>query len=520
MALSGLKVDHSGAWRDVVDAYVVSGGAVRRILTAQVRNGAVWKPVYSFAGNITTTTTATPSTTTPVAPSTAVTISGTVTPTAGAIPDGSTVELWNGAAKLLTSTTTSNAYSFSWTPTTAGVYNLTVKFITNVYYQASQVSVTAITASASSTTNVTSLPGHAVQSSNFNISGNVALSTGETATGTATAQYYNGSWITMGSAALSGGSFSITANAGLNGYYAIRVQYSGATYFTASTYNNGSYQWYPPVPGGFTVTGGALSNGAGSASISWTGSSNATNYYVYVNGTYYDLGGSTSWSFGVGADTGNTVFVLARNWAPDGTNQDTVSNTIYAYPGHPQVVNSGSAYTQFSPTAVWSYNATDGWKWSGTMFQGNHSSRNWYGVSTYSAAAIQNYYASTYGISNPAANVNVIAADWYGTRPVVAGQIDPDSPQMYFSSTTAGIGGTPNLHNGPYSLGLAAEGVGEVGLSLPAASWGAALLTGSEFSLAIYSNSTSHYSQWQSTNIGLAVTWNYVSVAQAAPYWG
>lgn len=146
--------DESAGFHPVQDAFVKRGGAWRSIEKAYVKVDGEWRQFYVNIPSVSTGISASPSNSGLVtAPNTAITISGSVTAASGVVPTGSRVELRGGATVYASALTTSTgAYTLSWTPTTAANYALTVRFVANGVYTTSQTSVVVRVITGTTTT--------------------------------------------------------------------------------------------------------------------------------------------------------------------------------------------------------------------------------------------------------------------------------------------------------------------------------------------------------------------------------
>jgi hypothetical protein len=522
-------VKKDGAWVEVADLQVLSGGSYRRALTGYVKNAGVWKQVYTYVPEMPTTTTVSVSNTTPTAPSTAVTISGSVLRTSDSspVPTGSTVELWNGGVKLLTTTTNASGnYSFSWTPTTTGTYNLTVKFVENGFYTASQANAAAITAKVTTTASIT-VPGNTVINTNFTISGTLTSSTGEAvANGTVTVERStdNINWTSAGTTTSASGAFSFTTLQWATPQQTIywRAVYTATGNFLASTSTSKTVWFMRPTPGAVTTSATSMTHTGFTLNFS---SSNATSYDVYKNGVRVVAGttGTTYAVTGLTEDTASTWYVVALN--ENTTDGSTTSATKTYSTGHAAIIDSGTnvAFT-FNAAETNSWRATDDWGYLGTdLAQGYFSSNPYTGVARFAYTdmrdAIDAYGTDRAGRWNQTSCSKI---EVYLTRQTGSGSAAAVPISWYMSTTNPGnTNAEPNRTYGPDIASPSGLATGDSGwLTLPDDTWGNKLLDGTYISLAMYHNGSANYSQYNGGTgfkVRLTLSWNYTFRALVSP---
>lgn len=522
-------VKKNGAWEEVFDLHSLAGGSFRRALTAYVKNGGVWKQVYTYVPTMpTTTTVSSVSTTTPTAPSTTVTISGSVLRTSDStpVPTGSTVELWNGGVKLSTTTTNASGnWSFSFTPTTTGAYNLTVKFVENGFYTASQANVSTITASASTTTSIT-VPGNTVINTNFTISGTISSSTGETpANGTVTIQYStdNLNWSSGGITTSSGGAFSFTTLQWATPQQTVywRAVYSATGNFLTSNSSSSTVWFMRPTPGTPTLTATSLTHSGFTLNFS---ASDATSYDIYKNSVFLTNTAATTYAVtGLAEDTSTTWYVVAKN--ENTVDGSTTSATKTYNTGHAAITDSGTnvAFT-FNAAETNSWRATDDWGYLGTdLAQGYFSANPYTGVARFDYGAMR-AAIDAYGTdrANRWTHVTCTKIEVYLTRQTGSGSSAAVPISWYMSTTNPGnVNAEPNRTFGPDTASPSGLATGDSGwLTLPDDTWGDKLLDGTYISLAMYHNGSANYSQYNGgTGFKVRVTysWNYTFRTLVSP---
>ena len=518
-----IKVDHSGAWVDATDMRVLSGGSFRRVLTGWVKNAGAWKQVYTYVAAINTSVTATPSTTAATA-GTSLTISGTVTPVSGSIPNGSTVELWNGGTKLLSGVTTTGAYSFTWTPATTGVYSLTVKFVLSGVYQPSQVTVASVTARTDGNVNYTPSFPDTVTATSLSVPVTVTTSTGETPTGNVSMWIYTSSWVQIGTAALSAGAATVSGSYAGLGLYSVYLQYDGAGLFTSTVGGTGNVFLMRPSPGAPTALT-ATSMTSTSFTLGWTAGANATSYDVYKNSVllYSDLSGVSQAISGLAQDTSYTFYVVAKN--ENTTNGSTSSATSTYATGHVVVTDSGTitgAYWNSVETGSW--RSSDLWAYLGTdLAQGYYSANPYYGIARFDTAAMRTY-VDTYGTDRSGRynHITCTKLEVYASRKTGSGASASVPIGWYMSNTNPGSG-TPSIALGPDTSSPSGLSTGSAGwLVLPDETWGTSLVKGTYQSIAMYYNGTANYSIYYGTTnfkVRMTLTWNYTVTAAVSPTW-
>lgn len=546
-------INHAGSWIQTPDAYVKSGGSWRRVQTAYVKNAGVWKQFYVLTVNAPTTTTITSvSPTTVVAPSGTVTISGKVVRTSDSsvVPTGSTMELYNGATKLATTTTNASGnWTFTFTPATAGTYNLTVKFILNGLYLASQANVTAITATTTTTTTIATSPAEATIGTASTFTGSVSSATGQTPTGTVKLQRYNGSaWGDTGeTATLASGAFTIshTPAAGTQNtatystsysaptvakvdYTQYRVVYNGTSTFTTSTAAGVDvFVQRPALTVGPVITGGAKSHTGGT--FTWAPVTDAQEYHIFQGSTYKGkvIAGSalTYTASGLSNDTTYTFLVRARN---ENQTDSFQSSTITLDTGHPAIQDTGGPVDfAFNAAETNSYRSAGGWGVLGTdLAQGYFSASNgpYYGIARFNYSAMQDTVDAYGGVTRPNRYTHVTCTkiQVYVTRQTGSGVASSVPIGWYMSNTNPGTG-TPSVALGPdtsFPSGLA-TGTTDY-LVLPDETWGIKLLNGTYQSIAMYYNGSANYSQYNGGTgfkVKLTLEWDYTYQTLLSPTW-
>lgn len=537
----------SGAWQQVRDIQAEAGGSWRRILTGYVKNGGVWKQVYTYDPTIATTTSITYlSSTTMNAPLATVNFVAKAvrTDTGANVPDGTTMQLYNGATLLQTSTTTGGIGAFTFTPSLSGVYTLTVKTLVNGYYLASQVDTAAITAHSSTWVTGTS-PSPAPIGTAHVVTGTVHAATGQTITAGTVSLTVNGV-VRATSAVTSSGTYSLswTPPYSVHGNYTPTVTYSGSgLYYGSSAPINTSsvgatFFCYPACPATTVVT--SLTAPTDTTFDFYFDQVAGAQYYdIYVNGsltatltpadpsTFISAGFYWDYAFETGlTPTPNShwpIYVVTRNDNP--TTGSATSNTITINTVHPEVRSTGSvANVSVNALATDNYRS-DGW---GTYFAlneivtGSNGGFTYWSVAQFSSSTTAkspwwNYMNTNYGAA-VANNATVTGAEVYLSRRTSIGTNTAATVQYFYLDSAPGVGTPPSFQGGSGHT-FAGPVWGAAGWYAILASIGTLLYDNTWESLGFYGGSYAAYYGLTNVRVRLDLSWNFVSSAYAAAYW-
>lgn len=280
-------IDESEGFHPVQDAFLKRGGAWRSIEKAYIQVGGTWSQFYANLPSIGTSITATVSDNgIVVAPNKVITVSGSVTAGSGIVPTGSRVELRAGGTVYASALTTSTgAFTINWTPTIAGSYGLTVRYVANGLYTVSQTTVIIRVMTNTSTT--VSLPSSTlVCGEPFTATATVAAATGQAVPGGTITFFHvpagTSPSITLGTATAVNGVASRTLTIPVGtviGACDIRARYNepaGPNIFITSLGVTGTVTLKSaPVPSPFTISWIAPN-----WTVSWSAATNATGYRV------------------------------------------------------------------------------------------------------------------------------------------------------------------------------------------------------------------------------------------------
>ena len=527
-------IKKNGAWVEVKDLHVKAGGSFRRALTGYVKNGGVWKQTYVYVPEMPTTTTVAVSNYAPVAPSTAVTISGTVLRTSDSspVPTGSAVELWNGGAKLLTTTTNASGnYSFSWSPALTGDYNLTVKFPANGYYTASQVNTSTITASTTTAVSI-SVPGPTVINAPFYVTGTVTSATGQVPdNGPLEISWSTDqtNWLTIMGGSSSGGTFSILMTYDVSTTVYWRVRYVGIDNYAGSYSAPSSVAFVYPALTTNTITAESMTNTGFTLRAT---APYATSYDFYRNGVYFGtlagnglVSSTVTWSGnytgGLPEDSSWSYYVVAKN-NNNVTGSVTSATKTYST-GHAAIIDSGTwTGATWNAAETGSYRSSDGWSALGSaLAQGYFSANPYTGVARFDDATMR-ANVDAYGVDR-AGRWNHAACtklEVYATRKTGSGSSSAVQIGWYMTDHNPGSG-VPSLALGPDTSSPSGLAQGDSDwLQLPDETWGTNLIKGVYQSIAMYHNGSSRYSQYNGGTgfkVRMTLTWNYTFRTLVSP---
>lgn len=519
------------------DLRVLEGGAFRRVQKAWVLDDlGTWQEFYTYIPTRDTTVTASAPSSVTNGP---VSITGSVKDalTGDLVSDALSVELYNGATKLLTSTTSGGNYSFSWSPTTTGSFTLTVKVVSDGYWLASQVNTSAITVKTTAVASAT-WPSYAVIGQPFTVSGKVTPTLSGTVPGTVALQAYDsGTWTTLASATLSSSAYSIswTPPASRHGAQSLRVRYLGSGNFLADDSLSVSKTVYQPTPDVPSQTISSLTHT--STKMTVTDQANVDRFVikcietgntVTVNSTGVAGASLTSASWGLSINSTYNFTITAYSDHP--TAPTRTGNTLTVTTGRPAQTDSGSATITFSAADTGSWRPADGWSYLGNRIaQGYYSSSNgpYYGIARFDPAwmrsVLDNYGTPRSGRSQHATCTGFKV---YAVRE--AGGTNAAVPiSWYLSTADPGVGGQPALSPMAGTASPSGLAVGTSGwMTLPSNynTWGDTLLNkvNGYQSVAMYYNGGTNYSIYSGgSNFKLAVTysWNWTPVTYVAPTW-
>lgn len=524
------------SWSEIRDLRVLAGGAFRLVQEAWVQNGGVWRKTYTYVPTRDTEVTAS-------APASAtngpVAITGSVTDalTDDLVTDVLTVELYSGATKLLTTSTSGGQYSFSWTPTAVGSQTLTVKVVGDSYWMPSQINTSAITVNSTTSVSVTSWPTYPIIGEVYTVTGSVSGQLTGTRTGNVALQANDGgTWTTLATAALSSGSFSLswTPAAARKGANTLRVRYLGSGNFEASDSSSVSRTVYQPTPAVPSQTVASLTHN--SMTLSITDQANVDRFVVACVETGNSV---TTQSTGVAGATVTSNWTFSTNasytftltaYSDNPTTPSRVGNTISITSGRPAQTDSGTAVFTFDAVETGSWRTVDQWDYLGTRIAQGYYTQSYgayYGIARfdYSAmrSAVDNYGTAR---SNRYQNVSCTKFEIYAIRESGgAGAAVPISWSLSTADPRTSVG-APSLSAAGSSSpsGLSTGSSGWMTMSSGYNTWGTTLLNqvSGYKSVAMYHNGSSNYSIYSGgSNFKIRVTysWDWTPVTYVAPTW-
>jgi hypothetical protein len=524
----------SDQWAETRDLRVLDGGSFRRVQKAWVQNAGAWSQFYTYDPTRDTVVTASAPASVTNGP---VAVTGSVKDalTGDLVSDVLSVELYNGATKLLTASTSGGNYSFSWSPTAPGSYTLTVKVVTDGYWLASQANTSAITVNTSTSVSVTSWPSFAVIGEAYVVAGTVTPTLTGTAPGTAALQVDDsGTWVTLASATLASGAYSIswTPPAARLGARTLRVRYLGSGNYLASDSASVARTVYQPTPAVPAQTVTALSHT--SVTLSITDQANISHFVVKCTETGNTLtttstgtaGAAVTQTWGLSANSTYNFTVTAHSNHP--TTPTRTGNTITVTTGRPAQTDVGSAAFTFNASSTGSWRSADGWDYLGTrLAQGYYTASYgaYTGVAGFDKAAMRSA-VDAYGTdrSGRYAHATCTKFEAYAVRES-GGTSAAQAIGWYVSPVAPGSGTTaPEKLSGTTSSpsGLA---VGSSGwMTLADARYGDWLLspTNTSRSVAMYDSGSARYSIYSGgTNFKIRATysWDWTPVTYVAPTW-
>lgn len=541
--VGAMYVDDGTTFQQVHDFQILHSGSWVRVQAAWINDGAGnWRRFYTYVPKVNTNTTLTAPTTAQTvnnAPSGSVTISGTVLTTGGAaVPMGSQVQLMNGASALSSTTTAGDgSFSFTFTPSTVGTYNLTVQFPLNGVYQPSSATVPAITANTSTSVAAT-YPSYGVIGTTYTVTGTVSGATGEDpSAGTATL-YVNGTsraTATVGS----GGAYTLSFTPGSSddGTWSTYVSYGGSGNFessSGSSSNQSIYQPTPAAPTGFTVTSSATTYTSVTVQVNDQVNikyvqfiNNTLNQTVQVNSTgsgsntlsytFTGLSQLSSYSFSCRAFSDNPVD--NQTWATNGLSLNTGTAGVHD-------VHSAVTFT-FSSTGTDSWRSADGWGYLGTsLAQGYYTASYgaYYGCGKFDYNNMRSTIDSWgTGYSGRWQHVSCSNFQTYLTRQTGSGASAAVNIGWYQSDVNPGSGGQPSIAEGPVTSSPSGLSTGSSGwLTMPYTNWVPRILSGQYQSLVMFQNDSSDYSIYNGGSgfkVSMALSWDWWPTPQQNTTW-
>lgn len=401
----------------------------------------------------------------------------------------------------------------------------------------SQSNVIVVSTSVGTTVSTPVVPALTYGSS-FNVSGTVKVAGTGAAVTAGTAELW-GRWTTGGtttwqksvSVAVTAGTYSLTQPA-VNGLGPTewQVRYTGSAAFDAA--NSAVVGSTVSLPGMGALTKGALTHST--VAFSWAAVSGATGYEVLIwNNNAWILKAALSSATlshtvsGLNLDTQYLWSVRPKALDNGGAVvYGTASPSISNKTGHPKVTDSGT--TGWITIAIWaddSYrNDGNGWDYVSDMRQGYASSayggEGYTGAAIYKGSTVRDAVIAACGNSTRHANGTCVAAEIKMTRLTGVGNYNSGVTMSFYRSTTTGS----NPGGKPDRLGTAVNRTAAV-LS-DGATWydigtahGQSIGDGAVNSIVIYRNNSSDYAAFHAYDLRLKWSWNYDSVAYAAPVW-